>query len=192
MVAREARRVGVGADGSTPVQPRTHFMSTYFITKMCAEQDNGGRAYNYDEVKNWTTREKLGYDALLCETIIVPVNQGNFHWVLATVEPRKKRVRLYDSLLGEDHFLLDCLKRWVRDEYENKKGEAVDTSGWAAEHPKEIPRQMNGCDCGVFMLKYADYIASGCPLTFTQADMGYFRRRIVADGLEAGPLGGGD
>ena len=79
----------------------------------------------------------------------------------------------------------------MRDEYENKKGEAVDTSDWAAEHPKEIPRQMNGCDCGVFMLKYADYIASGCPLTFTQADMGYFRRRIVADGLEAGK-GGGD
>jgi Ulp1 family protease len=122
MVAREARRVGVGADGSTPVQPRTHFMSTYYITKMCAEQDNGGRAYNYDEVKNWTTREKLGYDALLCETIIVPVNQGNFHWVLATVEPRKKRVRLYDSLLGEDRNLLNCLKRWVEDEYKDKKG----------------------------------------------------------------------
>ena len=106
------------------------------------------------------------------------------------MELREKRVRLYDSLLGEDHFLLDCLKRWVRDEYENKKGEAVDTSGWAAEHPKAIPRQMNGCDCGVFMLKYADYIASGCPLTFTQADMGYFRRKIVADGLEAGQGGG--
>jgi sentrin-specific protease 1 len=85
------------------------------------------------------------------------------------------------------------LKRWVRDEYEDKKGEAVDTSELGRpEHPKAIPRQMNGCDCGVFMLKYADYIASGCPLTFTQADMGYFRRRIVADGLEAGPLGGGD
>jgi sentrin-specific protease 1 len=183
MVAREARRVGVGADGSTQSQPRTHFMNTFFTKKLC-----GGEAYDYNAVREWTTKKKLGYDALACDTIIVPVHQG-IHWVLATVELREKRVRLYDSLLGEDHFLLDCLKRWVRDEYENKKGEAVDTSGWAAEHPKEIPRQMNGCDCGVFMLKYADYIASGCPLTFTQADMAYFRRRIVADGLEAG--GGG-
>ena len=98
-------------------------------------------------------------------------------------------MRLYDSLLGEDDDLLDCLKLWVRDEYEDKKGEAVDTSGWAAEHPKAIPRQMNGCDCGVFMHKYAGYIASGCPLTFTQADMAYFRRRIVADALEAGKSG---
>ena len=186
MAAREARRVDVGADGSTPGQPRTHFMSTFFTKKLCGE---GGQTYDYNAVRRWTTRKKLGYDALLCDTIVVPVHQG-IHWVLATVELREKRVRLYDSLLGEDHFLLDCLKRWVRDEYEDKKGEAVDTSGWAAEHPKAIPRQMNGCDCGVFMLKYADYIASGCPLTFTQADMAYFRRRIVADGLEAGRGGG--
>jgi sentrin-specific protease 1 len=185
MAAREAKRqVDVGKDGSTQSQPKTHFMSTFFTKKLC-----GGEAYDYNAVRRWTTKKKLGYDALLCDTIIVPVHQG-IHWVLATVELREKRVRLYDSLLGEDHFLLDCLKRWVRDEYENKKGEAVDTSGWAAEHPKEIPRQMNGCDCGVFMLKYADYIASGCPLTFTQADMAYFRRRIVADGLEAGRGGG--
>ena len=183
MAAREAKRVDANDEAG---QPRTHFMSTFFTKKLCGE---GGRAYDYNAVRRWTTQKKLGYDALLCDTIIVPVHQG-IHWVLATVELRAKRVRLYDSLHGEDHFLLDCLKRWVRDEYENKKGEAVDTSDWAAEHPKEIPRQMNGCDCGVFMLKYADYIASGCPLTFTQADMGYFRRKIVADGLEAGQGGG--
>jgi sentrin-specific protease 1 len=161
-------------------------MNTFFIKKLCGVD---GQSYDYGAVRGWTTPTRLGYDALLCDTIVVPVHQG-IHWVLATVEPREKRVRLYDSLHGEDRHLLDCLKRWVRDEYENKKGEAVDTSGWAAEHPKEIPRQMNGCDCGVFMLKYADYIASGCPLTFTQADMAYFRRRIVADGLEAGRGGG--
>jgi Ulp1 family protease len=108
MVAREARRVGVGADGSTQSQPRTHFMSTFFTKKLC-----GGEAYDYNAVRQWTTVKKLGYDALACDTIIVPVHQG-IHWVLATVELREKRVRLYDSMLGEDHFLLDCLKHWVR------------------------------------------------------------------------------
>ena len=180
MAAREARRVE--SHGEASGRPRTHFMSTFFTKKLCGED---GRSYDYDAVHRWTTQTRLGYDALMCDTIVVPVHQG-IHWVLATVELREKRVRLYDSLNGEDHHLLDCLKRWVRDEYKYKKGEVVDTSGWAAEHPEAIPRQMNGCDCGVFMLKYADYIASGCPLTFTQADMGYFRRRIVADGLEVG------
>jgi sentrin-specific protease 1 len=62
------------------------------------------------------------------------------------------------------------------------------TESWSVEIPKDIPRQMNGCDCGVFMLKYADYIAVGCPLTFHQRDMEYFRRRIVADADGEGQL----
>ena len=126
---------------------------------------------NYALYPHMTVRENMGYPLRIAKM---------------PKELREKRVRLYDSLHGEDPFLLDCLKRWVRDEHENKKGEAVDTSDWTAEHPKAIPRQMNGCDCGVFMLKYADYIAVGCPLTFHQRDMEYFRRRIVADAMEKG------
>ena len=179
MALRETRRVKSSDNGASTSQPRFHLMSTFFVKKLC-----DGGSYDYNAVRRWTTPKKLGYDALGCDTIIIPVHQG-IHWVLATIELKEKRVRLYDSLHGEDDHLLDCLKRWVGDEYDNKKKETLDTSGWRAEHPKDIPRQMNGCDCGVFMLKYADYIASGCPLSFTQADMGYFRRRIVADALEA-------
>jgi sentrin-specific protease 1 len=149
MAAREARRVE--SHGEASGRPRTHFMSTFFIKKLCGVD---GQSYDYGAVRRWTTPTRLGYDAIMCDTIVVPVHQG-IHWVLATVEPRKKRVRLYDSMLGEDRILLNCLKRWVRDESEDKKGEAVDTRRWAAEHPKEIPRQMNGWDCGVFMLKFS-------------------------------------
>ena len=184
MALRETQRVkGDGNDGpstsTSTSQPRFHLMSTFFVKKLC-----DGGSYDYNAVRRWTTVKKLGYDMLGCDTIIIPVHQG-IHWVLATVELREKRVRLYDSLHGEDHHLLNCLRRWVADEHENKKNESVDTSGWRLEHPKDIPRQMNGCDCGVFMLKYADYIASGVPLSFSQQDMKYFRRRIVADALAA-------
>ena len=133
---------------------------------------------------------QLGYDLLECDKVIIPVHQG-IHWVLAVIDFKATCVRFYDSLLGNDKGLVEDLLRWVSDEWRNKKEKDVSTESWTVEIPKDIPRQMNGCDCGVFMLKYADYIASGCPLTFTQADMGYFRRRIVADGLEAGK-GGGD
>lgn len=40
---------------------------------------------------------------------------------------------------------------------------------------------MNGSDCGVFMTRTADYLARGAQLDFTQADMPYFRRRMVLD-----------
>ena len=145
---------------------------------------DGGDGYNYGAVRRWTTKKKLGYDVLECDKVIIPVHQG-IHWVLAVVDLAAKCVRFYDSLLGDDKGLVEDLLRWVRDEWKKKNAD-VDTESWSVEIPKDIPRQMNGCDCGVFMLKYADYIATGCPLTFHQRDMEYFRRRIVADAMEKG------
>ena len=174
MADREMARCG-GA------QPRVHFFNTFFVGKLT----DGGDGYNYGAVRRWTTKKKLGYDVLECDKVIIPVHQG-IHWVLAVVDLRATCVRFYDSLLGDDKGLVEDLLRWVRDEWKNKKDADVDTDGWSVEIPKDIPRQMNGCDCGVFMLKYADYIATGCPLTFHQRDMEYFRRRIVADAMEKG------
>ena len=174
MADREMARCG-GA------QPRVHFFNTFFVGKLT----DGGDGYNYGAVRRWTTKKKLGYDVLECDKVIIPVHQG-IHWVLAVVDLRAECVRFYDSLLGDDKGLVEDLLRWVRDEWKNKKDADVDTDGWSVEIPKDIPRQMNGCDCGVFMLKYADYIATGCPLTFHQRDMEYFRRRIVADAMEKG------
>ena len=174
MADREMARCG-GA------QPRVHFFNTFFVGKLT----DGGDGYNYGAVRRWTTKKKLGYDVLECDKVIIPVHQG-IHWVLAVVDLRATCVRFYDSLLGDDKGLVEDLLRWVRDEWKNKKDADVDTDGWSVEIPKDIPRQMNGCDCGVFMLKYADYIATGCLLTFHQRDMEYFRRRIVADAMEKG------
>ena len=45
--------------------------------------------------------------------------------------------------------------------------------------PKDIPEQLNGCDCGVFMLKYAEYMSREAEFSFTQHHMPYFRQQIV-------------
>lgn len=44
-----------------------------------------------------------------------------------------------------------------------------------------MPQQTNGYDCGVFVLKYADYIARDAELDFTQSDMPHFRKIIMLD-----------
>uniref|UniRef100_A0A663LUZ3 SUMO specific peptidase 2 n=1 Tax=Athene cunicularia TaxID=194338 RepID=A0A663LUZ3_ATHCN len=58
--------------------------------------------------------------------------------------------------------------------------------GWGEKTSKkshlgfgEIPQQENGSDCGVFLCKYADYISRDKPITFTQDDMPYFRKKMV-------------
>ena len=47
--------------------------------------------------------------------------------------------------------------------------------------PDKIPRQLNGCDCGVFALMFAEYQARDAPFTFDQRHMEYFRVKVVAD-----------
>jgi sentrin-specific protease 1 len=56
-----------------------------------------------------------------------------------------------------------------------------DLSDWEDYVPNDIPKQDNGSDCGVFMCKYADYLSDRLDLTFSAADMPYFRRRFLKD-----------
>ena len=47
-----------------------------------------------------------------------------------------------------------------------------------------LAAQMNGSDCGVFTTRTADYLSRDAVLDFTQADMAYFRRRMVIELLD--------
>ena len=58
----------------------------------------------------------------------------------------------------------------------------LDTSDWTEVAFKgRTPQQQNGHDCGVFMTRTADYVARDGLLDFSQADMTYFRRRMVLE-----------
>ena len=52
------------------------------------------------------------------------------------------------AMQGEDQTMLDMLGKWVEDDLH------VDTSSWTRKFPKDIPAQTNGCDCGVFVIKW--------------------------------------
>lgn len=88
-----------------------------------------------------------------------------YRWTLAVINIKESRVEYYDSLRGEDHICLKNLKRYIGDEAMNKRNVELDVTTWSEAYYKNIPRQMNGCDCGVFMLKYADFISSGVSLS---------------------------
>lgn len=74
------------------------------------------------------------------------------------------------------------------DEAKNKRGIDLDVQSWPKICRTDIPEQQNGylwyyflikfdaylwfllfrCDCGVFMVKYADFEGKNAPLSFTQ------------------------
>eukprot|EP00897_Mesotaenium_endlicherianum_P007965 jgi/Mesen1/7197/ME000371S06278 len=96
-----------------------------------------------------------------------------------------KAVKRWTTMKKLGYFLSDCDKaRYIVDEVKDKSGKSIDVSQWERIESRDLPEQLNSCDCGVFMVKYADYHARDAPLHFTQSNMDYFRRRMVLELLK--------
>ena len=109
----------------------------------------------------------------------VPVHL-DVHWCLAVINLKEKTVKFFDSLPG--HYkkkYLEVLRKYIEQEHMDKKKTPFDTSDFELENVKDIPRQMNGSDCGMFTLKYSEYLSRNASITFTQEDMPYYRQRMV-------------
>jgi sentrin-specific protease 1 len=153
---------------------KCHFFNTFFYNKLFKDK----RSYDYKSVRRWTTQRKIGYSLADCDKILVPIHQ-DIHWCLAVINLRDQKFEYLDSLNGRDENVLRVLARYLVDEAKDKNNSILDVSKWESVFPQDIPEQLNGCDCGMFMLKYADFHSRGGSLSFTQADMEYFRKRTV-------------
>lgn len=146
--------------------PSVYAFNTFFYPKLMN--------HGHSALKRWTRKEDIfSYDLLL-----VPVHMG-MHWCLAVIDFRHKKIRYYDSMGGQNTDCLHALRDYLKDERMDKKKQNYDMTGWVYENVKNIPHQMNGSDCGMFALKYAEYITRDAKITFTQDHMQYFRRRMV-------------
>ncbi|KAJ1880809.1 SUMO1 sentrin specific peptidase 1 [Coemansia sp. S17] len=149
-----------------PGLPRVHAFNTFFYSTL---RDQG-----YARVKRWTRRTKLFEKDL----VIVPVHLG-VHWCCAVVDFRAKTIVYYDALLGDNHECLRLLMAYLSEESEDKLGKAFDQEGWTMRCDKQIPQQLNGYDCGVFAITFAEYLSRDAPFSFSQANCPSLRRRVT-------------
>ncbi|XP_021727728.1 ubiquitin-like-specific protease ESD4 [Chenopodium quinoa] len=153
-----------------------HFFNTFFYKKLI-----GGRnGYDYKAVRRWTSQRKLGYGLLECDKIFVPIHK-EVHWCLAVINKKDKTFQYLDSLGGRDLHVLRILARYFADEVKDKTGQEIDLHSWKQEFVEDLPEQENGFDCGVFMIKYADFYSRGLGLHFSQENMPYFRQRTAKE-----------
>ncbi|KAL6522840.1 hypothetical protein OROHE_016687 [Orobanche hederae] len=158
---------------------KCHFFNTFFYKKLI-----GGRGgYNFQSVRRWTTQRKLGYNLLECDKIFVPIHK-EVHWCLAIINNKEEKFQYLDSLRGFDYQVLDVLAKYFVDEVKDKCGEDINAGSWVQELVTELPEQENGFDCGVFMIKYADFYSRDVGLCFRQKHMPYFRRRTAKEILK--------
>ncbi|NXK92103.1 SENP2 protease, partial [Formicarius rufipectus] len=148
--------------------PAVHAFSTFFYPKLCS----GG----YQAVRRWTR----GVDLFKKDLILVPIHLS-VHWALLVIDVRKKTIKYFDSMGLKGKDICATLLKYLQEESKEKRNLELIASEWTLRSmsPWEIPQQSNGSDCGVFACKYADYISRDKPITFTQAHMPYFRRKMV-------------
>ncbi|KAL5158131.1 Ubiquitin-like-specific protease ESD4 [Glycine soja] len=141
---------------------------------------SGPKGYDFKSVRRWTSQRNLGYSLLECDKIFVPIHQ-EIHWCLAVINKKDKKFQYLDSMKGEDSFVLEKLAKYFADEVNDKTGKHIDVNTWKKEFVKDLPQQKNGYDCGVFMIKYADFYSRGLELCFNQENMSYFRCRTAKE-----------
>uniref|UniRef100_UPI00398EB149 LOW QUALITY PROTEIN: sentrin-specific protease 2 n=1 Tax=Pristiophorus japonicus TaxID=55135 RepID=UPI00398EB149 len=148
--------------------PGVYAFNTFFYLKL----HTGG----YQTVKQWTK----GVDLFEKDLVLVPVHLG-VHWCLTVADLRKKLILHLDSMGQWNDDVCWTLLQYLQEESRNKKGRYLDSSEWVLRSMQshEVPQQTNGSDCGVFVCKYADYIARDEQITFTQHDIPYFRMKMV-------------
>ncbi|XP_065053996.1 sentrin-specific protease 1-like isoform X2 [Rhopilema esculentum] len=149
-----------------PGQLKMHFFNSFFYPKLLKT--------GYAGVRRWTKK----VDIFSVDMVVLPVHLG-MHWCLAAIDMRKKQIAYYDSLKGNNAQCISALRKYISEEHKDKKKSPLNIDEWTECSPKDIPEQLNGCDCGVFTCKFAECLTKDSPMNFSQANMPYFRKRMV-------------
>lgn len=142
-----------------------HAFNSFFYPKLLREGHKG--------VRRWSKK----FNVFGCHLILIPVHLG-IHWCLAVMDTKKKEITYYDSLGVSNNKCLQALKQYMVDESQTKNVNFNELE-WKLLNKKDIPRQRNGYDCGVFACKFAEYITREEQFNFSQDHMEYFRQRMV-------------
>ncbi|XP_043284903.1 putative ubiquitin-like-specific protease 1B [Venturia canescens] len=153
---------------------RTSVMNSFFFPRLYL---NG-----YDAIKRWTKNVHI----FKFEKMIVPINLGN-HWCLAVINFLKKTIVYYDSFGRDNPKYLATLREYLVEEAKNKGEEQIKKDEWILATKKDIPRQRNGYDCGVFTCQYAKYEILNREMTFSQEEIPQIRKKMRRE-LEAGKM----
>lgn len=105
--------------------------------------------YNLTHKRNTTFKENI----LSYKSILIPVHLRN-HWIFVNLDLKRRKVMIFDSLRCDRVNVGNKIKKWIEWCYLKRNETVV----FEVETMKDIPRQENGNDCGIFVLYYAKQI----------------------------------
>jgi sentrin-specific protease 1 len=143
----------------TAPKKKFHFFNSFFYSKLT--QNN---VLNLALRKDYRTRRNV----FEVQLIFIPINIGNYHWVLVIVDMHQRKIKYYDSMFSHKDGTRICgnLLKWLSYESEHIFKEYFNLDEWTTVLGNPgIPQQINGFDCGVFVIMFADLISRGLSVT---------------------------
>ena len=118
-------------------------------------------------------------DMFLCDYVFFPIGTEG-HWMLVYASIGTRKLYYLDSLLSERraHEVLGNIKAYMYNASVKLHGK---DNAWVfdTEIVRNLPQQTNGIDCGVFTCQFAEHVARGGNIIFTQAEIPQIRRNMV-------------
>ena len=128
----------------------------------------------------------------------MPINVDKKHWLAAKIDIVKRHIDLYNSSRAstQDWYQfnnIECLSVLFpyllkvcgvykkRPDLTNNGTLVLDAFTISRVDAADCPQQTVSGDCGVFMLKFIEYLSSDRTLDFTQADIPLIRLKYIVD-----------
>ena len=132
--------------------------------------------YGYQMVKRWIPKK---IDIFTYEYVFIPIHTGDGgkrHWSLVVADFKRRGIFYYDSLGREGMDIMLRIIDYLKSVHYDRKNKEYDFKDYKVENVTNIPKQTNRFDCGMYVLKYADFLSRGAPFEITQEKMQYYRK----------------
>jgi len=187
-----------------PISSRSHVYSSFFFTR-CMQTTTAGHEFDYAAVQRWSDRIPGGLANI--DTLYIPINRDNEHWLFIQIHFPTRSIYLYDSLgQNNDNLVyLHAALQYLHAEHRRRNPESSESfNDWSrnwttSDLSHSSPKQRNGYDCGIFMLISMALCVQGitlCPTSYTQdlVDERNIRKRLAhvawLDRIDTSPSSG--
>jgi sentrin-specific protease 1 len=114
----------------------------------------------------------FSYDLVLC-----PFNILKKDWVVIIIDNRSRTVTHCNSTFGFFPGCMEAVRELIQNEHLAIRGGYPQSYNTIIKD--DLPHRTRQTDSGLFACMYAEYMCRNAPITFTSADMWYFRRKMA-------------
>jgi Ulp1 family protease len=133
------------------------------------------------------SKDFTGVDLFQTQLIFIPVLVKS-HWTLIVVDTVAEQIRYLDSQHGDGTAYLNAVKRWIAKLWNNDKSNhniPFPADGWRLVPSTAIttPQQQDNTSCGVFILMFAELLATGQDVSRFVHEHVHTARRYITSSL---------